>query len=167
MTHVQPPLNAWELKRPDWLPFCPHLSAYLRWRQCLCIASAYMVNCMEKLCQDMSMFHPMVGFLPYHRFIAVNWWLLFTFAYSKVWIDTVRYVILNPIVFCFFLHSALKFPRPIRRQTPSTILSSTCLMWARTTLREALSASISMCQGNDNHWSAESTATVLPHVART
>lgn len=30
---------------------------------------------------------------------------------------------------------------------PSTILIFTCLMWARTTLREVLSASISMCQG--------------------
>lgn len=53
--------------------------------------------------------------------------------------------------FCFY--SVLKFPKRILPLMPSTILNSTCPMWARTTLREVLIASISMCQGNC-HWSA-------------
>lgn len=47
---------------------------------------------------------------------------------------------------------------------PSTILIFTCLTWARTTLREALNASASTCQGN-GHWSADFSDTVEPVAA--
>ena len=57
-----------------------------------------------------------------------------------MWIDGITYL--------FLPYSALKFPRTIPPQTLSTVLISTCLMWAKTTLREALSASISMLRGN-------------------
>lgn len=52
---------------------------------------------------------------------------------------------------CFNSHlffcSTLKYPRRILPLMPSTILIFICLTWARTTLREASSASTSMCQG--------------------
>lgn len=64
-----------------------------------------------------------------------------------------------------FFSSALKFPELTALRAVSAILNSTCLMWAKTTLREALSAFITMCRGNDNHRSAESTVAVLLHVA--
>lgn len=65
--------------------------------------------------------------------------------------------LINPF---FVLHpnSVLKFPRVILPPTPSTILIFTCLMWARTTLREVLNASISMCPGNIHHSSQSSLA---------
>lgn len=49
----------------------------------------------------------------------------------------------SPLVFC----STLKYPRRSLPPTPSTILIFTCLTWARTTLREASSASTNMCPG--------------------
>lgn len=49
----------------------------------------------------------------------------------------------SPLFFC----STLKYPRRRLPPMPSTILIFTCLTWARTTLREASSASTNMCQG--------------------
>ena len=52
------------------------------------------------------------------------------------------------IILICFSFSALRFPGQIPLQTPSIILSFTCLMLARTTLREALNAFNNMQQGN-------------------
>lgn len=62
--------------------------------------------------------------------------------------------------FSFHPYSVLKSLGVILPPTPSTILIFTCPMWARTTLREVLSASISMCRGNSHHSSQSSLANI-------
>lgn len=82
----------------------------------------------------------------------------------NTWLNVVRSSVLFFLIFVFvtqssfnshlFFCSTLKYPRQIFPLMPSTILIFICLTWARTTLREALSASTSMCQGKA-HWAAD------------
>lgn len=75
----------------------------------------------------------------------------------NTWLNVVNISFLFFISFVFvnqsyfnsrlFFCSTLKYPRRSLPPMPSTILIFICLTWARTTLREASSASTNMCQG--------------------
>lgn len=87
----------------------------------------------------------------------------------NTWVNVVHSSVLFFEIFVFvnqsyfnshlFFCSTLKYPRQILPLMPSTNLIFICLTWARTTLREALSASTSMCQGK-GHWAADFSHTV-------